>query len=169
MDVSTFSRRIFTYRAFIQAIDDLLNRLPDLKRAARGGRVSKAFSERIMLAVTQVNGCRYCSYFHAQQALTEGISETEIRAIGDGLFDKCPAEELTALCYAQHWAETDTHPTPEARARLLETYGEETVAQMDLALRMIRIGNLTGNLLDYILFRLSFGLINIDQPVKSRK
>jgi hypothetical protein len=27
-----------------------------------------AFRERLMLAVTVVNGCRYCSYFHARQA-----------------------------------------------------------------------------------------------------
>jgi hypothetical protein len=73
------------------------------------------------------------------------------------------------LCYAQHWAETDANPEPEARARLLETYGDETVAQIDLALRMIRIGNLTGNLLDYILFRLSFGRIDIDKPPKMSK
>lgn len=34
---------------------------------------------------------------------------------------------------------------PAFRERLLEAYGEETVAHIDLALRMIRIGNLTGN------------------------
>ncbi len=39
------------------------------------------------------------------------------------------------------------------RPRLLETYGAETMAQIDeLALRMIRIGNL----LDHLLFHLSF-------------
>jgi hypothetical protein len=34
---------------------------------------------------------------------------------------------------------------------------------------MIRIGNLTGNLLDYILFRLSFGRIDINKPPKMGK
>lgn len=34
-----------------------------------------------MLAVTQVNGCRYCSYVHARMALQAGLSEQEIRTV----------------------------------------------------------------------------------------
>jgi AhpD family alkylhydroperoxidase len=162
-----FNRRLYSSLGELLAdFRMVMSNRKNIRAMMHSETFTPAFRERLFLAVTQVNGCRYCSYFHAQQALTEGISETEIRAIGDGLFDKCPAEELTALCYAQHWAETNAKPTPEARARLLETYGEETVAQMDLALRMIRIGNLTGNLLDYILFRLSFGRIDINKPPK---
>jgi AhpD family alkylhydroperoxidase len=165
-----FNRRLYgSFGEFFADFRMVMSNRENIRVMMHSETFTPAFRERLLLAVTQVNGCRYCSYFHVQQALTEGISEQEIRAIGYGLFDKCPAEELTALCYAQHWAETNTHPTPEARARLLETYDAETTAQIDLALRMIRIGNLTGNLLDYILFRLSFGLINVDQPLKSRK
>jgi len=31
-----------------------------------------------MLAVTAANGCRYCSYFHARQALKNGVGQEEI-------------------------------------------------------------------------------------------
>lgn len=34
-----------------------------------------------MLGVTEVNGCKYCNYFHTRQAMKEGISKDEIRAI----------------------------------------------------------------------------------------
>jgi AhpD family alkylhydroperoxidase len=159
--MKTFNRRLYRNPGeFLQDVRVLLSSREQIRAMMRG--LDPAFRERLFLAVTQVNGCRYCSFFHAQQALTQGIPEEEIRAIGDGLLDGCPAQELTALCYAQHWAETNAHP--EARARLLETYGEGTTAQIDLALRMIRVGNLTGNLLDYILFRLSFGLIDLSRP-----
>ena len=165
-----FNRRLYgSFGEFLADVSMVMSNRKNIRAMMRSKTLSPAFRERLFLAVTQVNGCRYCSYFHARQALMLGISKEEIRAIGDGLLDKCPAEELTALCYAQHWAETNAQPTPEARARLLETYGKETVAQIDLALRMIRIGNLTGNLLDYILFRLSFGRIDIDRPPKMGK
>jgi len=165
-----FNRRLYgSLGEFLADIGMVMSNRESIRAMMHSEKFNPAFRERLFLAVTQVNGCRYCSYFHAQQALTQGISEAEVRDIGDGLFDKCPADELTALCYAQHWAETNAKPAPEARARLLETYGEETVAQMDLALRMIRIGNLTGNLLDYILFRLSFGRIDINKPPKMGK
>jgi AhpD family alkylhydroperoxidase len=161
--MKTFNRRLYRNPGeFLHDVRVLLSSREHIRAMMRG--LDPAFRERLFLAVTQVNGCRYCSFFHAQQALTHGIPEEEIRAIGDGLLDGCPAQELTALCYAQHWAETNAHPLPEARARLLDTYGEGTTAQIDLALRMIRVGNLTGNLLDYILFRLSFGLIDLSRP-----
>jgi AhpD family alkylhydroperoxidase len=161
--MKTFNRRLYRNPGeFLHDVRVLLSSREQIRAMMRG--LDPAFRERLFLAVTQVNGCRYCSFFHAQQALTHGIPEEEIRAIGDGLLDGCPAQELTALCYAQHWAETNAHPLPEARARLLDTYGEGTTAQIDLALRMIRVGNLTGNLLDYILFRLSFGLIDLSRP-----
>ncbi len=163
-----FNRRLYgNFGEFLADIRIVMSNRKNIHGMMR--LLDPAFRERLFLAVTQVNGCRYCSYFHAQQALTQGISEAEIRAIGDGLLDRCPVEELTALCYAQHWAETNANPAPEARARLLETYSEETVAQIDLALRMIRIGNLSGNLLDYILFRLSFGRIDINKPPRMGK
>ena len=163
-----FNRRLYkSFGDFVSDIRTVMSQRENIRGMMHG--LDPAFRERLFLAVTQVNGCRYCSYYHAQQALLNGISEEEIRDLGDGLLDNCPQDELTALCYAQYWAETDAHPNQEARARLLETYGAEKTSQIDLALRMIRIGNLTGNWLDYILFHLSFGLIDVDQPLKSKE
>jgi AhpD family alkylhydroperoxidase len=163
-----FNRRLYkSFSEFISDIRTVMSQREDIHSLMRG--LDPAFRERLFLAVTQVNGCRYCSYYHAQQALLNGVSEEEIRDLSDGLLDDCPQDELMALCYAQHWAETDAQPNEEARARLLETYGTEMTSQIDLALRMIRIGNLTGNLLDYILFRLSFGLINVDRSLKRKE
>ena len=112
-----------------------------------------------MLTVTAVNGCRYCSYAHARQALSEGISPEEIGALGDMAFQDSPPEEVAALLYAQHWAETDGEPDAAARSAVVERYGEDMVERMEIVLRMIRVGNLLGNTWDYILYRLSFGLL----------
>lgn len=63
---------------------DIINHAGDLKAAARSHRVDHTFTEKIMLAVTQVNGCRYCSYGHTKAALKEGIPEDEIARIAAG-------------------------------------------------------------------------------------
>ena len=128
-----------------------------LLRATMRGALSPALRERLMLTVTAVNGCRYCSYAHARQALSEGISPEEIRALGDMAFQDSPPEEVAALLYAQHWAETDGEPDAAARSAVVERYGEDMVERMEIVLRMIRVGNLLGNTWDYILYRLSFG------------
>ena len=132
-----------------------------LKLAMGGDLVSMAFRERLMLAVTAVNGCRYCSYFHAKEALRAGLPKDEIRAMQDGIVDNAPAEELLALLYAQHWAESDAQPDPDVRQKLVESYGTRQTEAIDILLRIIRLGNLLGNTTDYWLYRLSFGRFGI--------
>lgn len=123
----------------------------------RGEVISPAFRERLMLAVTAVNRCRYCSYAHTKQALIEGISEDEVDALQAGIVEKCPQEELPALLYAQHWAETQGRTDPESRVRMNELYDRRTFDAIELTLQTIQVGNLLGNTLDYILYRSSFG------------
>jgi len=153
-----FKRR--TYRGIRDFLGDFrypLQNRDKLKRAMGGDLVSLAFRERLMLAVTAVNDCRYCSYYHAKEALRANLSEAEIRHMQDGIVDLAPAEELPALLYAQHWAESDGRPDPDARQKLVDAYGAEKAEAIEVVLRMIRTGNLLGNTADYILYRLSFG------------
>ena len=110
--------------------------------------IAPAFRERLMLAVTQVNGCRYCAYYHARQALREGMDHAEVQAILRGMIGTCPPEEETAILYAQHWAETAADPDPEVRVKVVEVYGEEKTEAIELLLRMIKMGNYTGNTFD---------------------
>jgi len=129
----------------------------DLLRTTMRGGLDAAFRERLMLVVTGVNGCRYCSYAHARQALAEGILQEEISRLGERTFEGSPTEEIPALLYAQHWAEADGTPDPDARAAVRQVYGDEALARIEIVLRMIRVGNLLGNTWDYVLYRLTFG------------
>jgi AhpD family alkylhydroperoxidase len=165
--VDKFKRRI--YRSPTQLIADfraITSRRREIRTLMRGDVIDPAFRERLMLAVTQVNGCRYCSYGHARQALAEGISQEEITALGQGMFAGSPSGEVPALLYAQHWAEADGEPDHAARQRLVEQYGEEVAAGIELVLRMIRAGNLLGNTWDYVLYRISFGQWGAERPSK---
>ncbi len=58
---ATFDKRVFTLDTFIAAVRDLFAHVDDLRAAVRQRRVNRAFAEKIMLTVTRVNGCRYCS------------------------------------------------------------------------------------------------------------
>ncbi len=119
--------------------------------------IPAAFRERLMLAVTAVNGCRYCSYFHTRQALQSGIDSDEINRLLAGDVAGCPAEEAIAIVYAQHWADSNAHPGIEAVMRLQQTYGTEKAGAINILLRMIHIGNLMGNTWDFLIYIVSFG------------
>lgn len=123
--------------------------------------LSPAFRERLMLAVTAVNRCRYCSFAHTRMALAAGVTNAEIVQILDQTFRDCPPDEAPALAYVQHWAETGAAPGPAMRERLSCEYGTLRAGAIEAVLRMIRAGNLLGNTFDYLLFRVSGGRLEL--------
>ncbi len=137
-------RQIFGQRKFIR------NTMTEL--------ISHDFQERLMMTVTEVNGCRYCRDFHLKESLKSGISEAELAEMLEGRIpEDTPADEYQALAYAQHWAENEKEPDPEIWANLVANYGQEKANAIELVLQMIWMGNLSGNLADFIIFKLSFG------------
>lgn len=150
-----FDKRVFDLASFAEALDGLLDHTDDLRAAARGGRVDKAFAERIMLAVSQVNQCRYCSFAHTRAALRAGVTEEEIRHLTAGDLQRFPQEQQVALLFAQHYAETEGHPDPEAWHRVIDLYGTETARDIQSYARLMMFANLWANTLDALLSRLT--------------
>ena len=153
-----FTKR--TYKSLSDFLRDFtfpIRNRKQLRGVRQKGLISPAFQERLMIAVTAVNGCRYCSYFHAREALKSGIEADEIRELLSGGVSNCPDDETVAVMYAQHWAESNAQPDPEAVEKLRKTYGAEKADAIHLTLRLIRMGNLMGNTWDYLLHRISFG------------
>jgi AhpD family alkylhydroperoxidase len=153
-----FDRRTYgSPREFLGDMFFLTKNMRRSRRAMRDSDISGAFRERIMLAVTSVYGCRYCSWVHTREALRNRIEEDEISSLLTGSVDGCPEEEAVALLYAQHWADSDGRPDPEAVSRLEEAYGRDKAQAIEVVLHMIRLGNLSGNTWDWFLDRISFG------------
>ena len=156
--VMKFRKRFYTsVREFATDILYLAHNIRWLHSGNLSAVTSPAFRERLMLAVTAVYGCRYCSYFHVKRGLKSGIDNEETVALLTGSLEMCPPEEAIALLYAQHWAESNANPDTEAIKRLERAYGAEKAKAINLVLRMVRVGNLAGNLWDYFLYKLSRG------------
>ena len=169
--ITTEEGRIFkirrnVYDNFGEFFEDTRFALTNRKKIGqvmKGNLIDPAFRERLMLTVTSVNNCRFCSYVHSKQALLSGLSKEETEMLLKGVIENCPEKEVPALFYAQHWADTDAKPDPKARHKLVETYGKDTVEVIELVLRVIRMGNLVGNTWDYFLYRLSFARWNPEE------
>jgi AhpD family alkylhydroperoxidase len=149
-----FLKRTLTPRTVPHhAARSLLN-VPALVRANRSDRVSPAFAERLMLATTAVNECRYCARFHAGLARQAGVDPSTVDAIlerdGVAVVDD---HERPALVFAQRYAETDGHPGREAIATLVDIYGPETAADLRAYVRAIHAANLLGNTVDAVGYR----------------
>lgn len=150
-----FSRRIFTPGLFIHDVLFLLHKLPTIIGASRDKKIGKAFREKIMTVVTAVNGCTYCTWFHAKAAVSSGISPEEVKDMLNLQFNADAEDsEMTALLYAQHYAETNRRTDPDMDRRLEAFYGKKTSEHIRTIIRMIFFGNLAGNTFDAFLSRL---------------
>ncbi len=150
-----FDRKIFTARMFIMDTFYLIFKLPTIIGAFRNKKITKAFMEKIMMVVTAVNGCTYCTWFHAKQAISSGISEEEVKNMLKLQFEADASDfETTGLLFAQHYAETDRRPDNDMTYRLFQYYGQKTAKQIMVIIRIIFWGNLTGNTSDAFLSRL---------------
>ncbi|MGD9677037.1 MAG: carboxymuconolactone decarboxylase family protein [Vulcanibacillus sp.] len=152
------------YASFAQLRDDL-KELSKVKKIVKANgekdNIDDDFRERLMLAVTGVNDCSYCTYIHSKLALKSGVNKNELCLLLEGKFDNCPEDQIPAILYAQHWADSNANPSEEAKQKLVEAYGEKKSANIEMYLRMIRLGNLSGNTFDWLLYKLSRGKIGL--------
>lgn len=155
MNPKIFQKRTYTIGRFLTDAKLVMRSLRAKgNKRDRSEPLGRAFSERIMLAVTQVNDCRFCDYGHSIAALRAGVAEHELAAIKTGDFSKTPEYETPALYFAQHYAAEDGTPDAQALDALVQSYGRARATRILLVIRMIMIANLLGNTFDALLYRL---------------
>ena len=145
------------YNNFKQFISDIYFVISNLFRVWEmliAKRVSRAFAEKIMLAVTAVNECVHCSRGHTILALVNGVEQSEIdQLLAQDINQSVDEYEATALAFTQNYAESERNPEPAALAVLEEKYGKKIARDIILYIRLISTGNLLGNTLDVFLAR----------------
>ena len=137
-------KRLYSVKEIYWFIFSGLRTVRCFSRAKRNDGLSTEFAERIMLAVTEVNGCALCSYAHTKIALEAGMRNEEIQNMLAGDMADTPAEELPAVLFAQHYAERRGKPAQKTWERIIEVYGPSMAYGILGAVRMIMMGNAFG-------------------------
>jgi len=149
-----FNKRIYGIKEFYRFFDDAMASFSIIRKARKEKLVSKAFQKRIMLVVTEVNGCQLCSYWHTKEALKSGMPEEEIKNMLSGNLENVSKEEAVALFFAQHYAESAALPDAQAWQRVLKTYQEEKAEAILAFIKIIMMGNVYGIAVSALLNRL---------------
>lgn len=143
-----FEKRLTSTKVFYGYLSDLIGNFSEIKSAK--AKLGEQFQNRILLAVTQVNGCRYCSYLHTKHALESGMSEEEIKSLLAGEVANINDNESVALIFAQHYAEMQGKPDKESVQRLFDTYGDEKSNAIISIIQGIMAGNIHGISVDLL-------------------
>ena len=134
-----FHRRTADPSVLVPWLAELARNVPGLVRSyLPGGPLDPRSREQVILAVTEVNGCRYCAWIHGSWADYLG-----------GLDD--PADALEALLtYARASAEAG-HPL--STDSLADAIPPEVLASLRATVAQIEVANLVGNTVDGLLAR----------------
>lgn len=148
--------RVFKVHEFLHIIRLTRIAFPTMRDAKKRKRFSKQLKERIMLAVTNVNGCSLCSFVHTKIALKSGLEASEIKALLGGEKEQVREEDLIAILFAEHFAYSKESPDKEALERLVDVYQEERANLILASTIMISLTNVIGITLDLFKKRLLF-------------
>ncbi len=150
-----FDKPIYSMTALLRDLYKMGKGAPDLFDAVLSGRIDGAFREKILLAATAFNRCRYCAFVHAHWALWNKVDLAEIKALlhqeENYVYDR---RERVALDFARHYAATRGEPDERRLAQLRDYYGTQKADDMLAFLRMIFFANVAGNTFDSFLARL---------------
>lgn len=146
MKNNNFKKRYFrTIKEYFAQIKKSTSYAKKAKNMDEKDKISPDFAEKIMLAVTGVNDCVYCSYRHAKTALERGVTLNEVQDILRKEFGNFSEKEKIALLYAQHWTEKACNPDMDARKRMIEYYGEKKTEYIEFYLHIVYMGNIIAN------------------------
>lgn len=121
---------------------DAVRTLPHFLKFRRNH--GEQWTSRIMLAVTEVNGCAMCAFAHTKFALEVGMDQSEVRHLLGGVTEGAPDNELGAIGFAQHYADTGAHPEKHTWQRLVSVYGLNQALGVLGATRVMMWGNAVG-------------------------
>ena len=144
-------KRTLTPANVFAVLSNFVAACPVLLPALLRPKTSAALRERVMLGVTSINDCRYCSWGHTHWAMAHGVSLEEVNQIlglqAESVAAKSPAD-AAAILFAQHYAEHRDQFDPEAIENLRRYYDAAQVAEILAYVRAVTLGSLVGNTVD---------------------
>lgn len=139
-----FGRKLYSVKEIYWIFYRGMRTMRYMSKSKKKNELNQELIERIMLAVTEVNGCEVCSYAHTRMALESGMSNEEIQNMLSGIITDIPSKELPAVMFAQHYVDVRGNPSEDAWNRLVEVYGLSKAQGILGAVRIIMIGNAYG-------------------------
>lgn len=152
--MKAFAKRTFSLPLLARSLAAAAVHLPVLLVALIRPATSRVLREKVMLAVSSVNDCRYCNWVHTGLALANSVDLDELQQVLDhGTFGTVGTRDATAILFGQHFAATSRKPTAAALTALARAFTAYQRAEIMAYIHGIYFLNLSGNSCDAWLAR----------------
>jgi AhpD family alkylhydroperoxidase len=150
-----FKKRTITAPQLVVSVASLAPELGTIYRVWLKHDVDPGFREEIMLAVSRLNDCRFCSWGHQEWAHISGVSDEElahIEQLDPAGFDR---KKWVAISYVRALVTANFgRVQPELRRAMQHKYSSREIREIELIARVMDIGNRGANTWDALLSRL---------------
>lgn len=144
-----FRKRTYRISEFVSGLGGIWSNRREVSEIWRRERLPAAFREKIMVAVAEVNGCRFCSFAHREWALDEGVSEAELAELEGMRPEDFDRRTWLAVVYARSLAAEDFGPVdPSLGRELAEVFSEEERGDIEVVAHAMTVINRSANTLD---------------------
>ena len=150
-----FKKRTITAAQLAGRMASLVPELGMMYRVWMKEEVDPGFREELMLAVSRLNGCRFCSWGHHEWAQISGVPDEELarlEQLDPSGFDR---RKWLAISYVRALVKEDFQRVqPELRRAMQHKYSPEEIRQIELIAKVMDVGNRGSNTFDAMLSRL---------------
>jgi AhpD family alkylhydroperoxidase len=153
-------RKSCSIKEFVYLIDDAFISMKDYKKVMKEKQIDEMFKEKIMLAVTEINGCELCNAYHTKNVEKLETSQIKVAPLVIQELHIATTKEDIALEFAKHYALENGNYSKNKWNELVEAYDKETAKGILGVVRIIMMGNVHGIAAGALLDRLKF------KPVK---
>ncbi len=150
-----FKKRTITTSQLLSRLASLVPELRTMDRVWRRQEIDPGFREELMLAVSRLNGCRYCSWGHHEWAQISGVSNEELaqlEQLDPAGFDR---RKWLAISYVRALVKEDfARVEPELRRAMQHKFTPDEIRKVEVIAKVMDIGNRGSNTFDAMLSRL---------------
>ena len=140
---------------FVRSAGSLAAEAGTLYRIWARHDVDPGFREELMLAVSRLNDCRFCTWGHHEWAQLNGVSDEELAGLEQLDASGFDRRKWIAIRYVRALVERDFMGVqPELRRAMQHKYSPREIREIELIAKVMDIGNRGANTFDAMLSRL---------------
>ena len=141
--------------SFFSGICSVALQLPTIYKIWQKHEIEAGFREELMLAVSKLNDCKYCSWGHHEWAHAAGVSEDELDHIEHGDSEGIERAKWVAISYVVALVQSDFKEVPpELREEMVANYTEHEIEEVELVAKIMDLANRAANTFDAMMSRM---------------
>lgn len=134
--------KYFSVKTFNKTLFELTFMIAKYRKELK--MIEKKFRSTIMMAVTNVNGCSMCSFYHTKELINAGTTDKELQSILEGTYKELGTRESLAFVFGEHYADVTGNYDQEAFEKVKDYYGVDLSYGILATIKSIMFGNIYG-------------------------